>query len=78
MARMLPDGRRLGAHLPLGGGMVKAAERADEIGATALQIFSDNPTAWRRRAAPPPEIAGVPGAPAPSRHRARSRSTPPT
>jgi deoxyribonuclease-4 len=55
MAGMLPDGRRLGAHLPLGGGMVKAVERAHEIGATALQIFGDNPTAWRRRAEPPKE-----------------------
>jgi deoxyribonuclease-4 len=56
MARMLPDGRRLGAHLALGDGMVKAAQRAAEIGATALQIFSDNPTKWRRRAAPSPEM----------------------
>ncbi len=56
MARMLPDGRRLGAHLALGDGMVKAADRAAEIGATALQIFSDNPTAWRRRAATSPQI----------------------
>jgi len=56
MAAMLPDGRRLGAHLPLGGGMVKAVDRAHEIGATALQIFGDNPTAWRRRAAPPKEL----------------------
>ncbi|HEX5014297.1 MAG TPA: deoxyribonuclease IV, partial [Candidatus Limnocylindrales bacterium] len=53
---MLPDGRRLGAHLPLGGGMVKAVDRAREVGATALQIFGDNPTAWRRRAAPPKEL----------------------
>jgi deoxyribonuclease-4 len=52
---MLPDGRRLGAHLPLGTGMVKAVDRAHEIGASALQIFGDNPTAWRRRAAPPAE-----------------------
>src|SRR6476469_3342065 len=52
---MLPDGRRLGAHLPLGHGMVKAVDRAHEIGATAIQIFSDNPTAWRRRSAPPKE-----------------------
>jgi deoxyribonuclease IV len=56
MARMLPDGRRLGAHLALADGMVKAADRAAEIGASALQIFSDNPTAWRRRAGPSPEI----------------------
>ena len=56
MPRMLPDGRRLGAHLPLGAGMVKAVERAHEIGADAIQIFADNPTAWRRRAAPPTEL----------------------
>ena len=44
MRPMLPDGRRLGAHLPLGTGMVKAVERAHEIGADAIQVFSDNPT----------------------------------
>jgi deoxyribonuclease-4 len=53
---MLPGPRRIGAHLPLGNGMVKAADRAAEIGADAIQIFSDNPTAWRRRAAPPGEL----------------------
>lgn len=47
---------RLGAHLPLGGGMVKAADRAREIGAEAVQVFADNPTAWRRRAEPPREL----------------------
>lgn len=53
---MLPDGRRLGAHFPLGHGMVKAVDRAAAIGATAMQIFTDNPTAWRRRTAPPAEL----------------------
>jgi deoxyribonuclease-4 len=53
---MLPDGRRLGAHLPLAGGMVRAAERAHAIGAATLQIFTDNPTAWQRRAEPPAEL----------------------
>jgi deoxyribonuclease-4 len=57
MGRMLPDGRRLGAHLQVGEGMVKAADRAAEIGATALQIFGDNPTAWKRRAEPAAEQA---------------------
>jgi deoxyribonuclease-4 len=57
MATMLPDGRRLGAHLPLGTGMVRAVDRASEIGANAIQIFGDNPTAWRRRAEPPREQA---------------------
>lgn len=36
--------------------MVKAVERAHEIGASAMQIFSDNPTAWKRRAEPPAEL----------------------
>ncbi len=54
---MLPDGRRLGAHLPLGTGMVRAVDRAREIGANAIQIFGDNPTAWHRRAEPPREQA---------------------
>jgi len=55
MPPTLPDGRRLGAHLPLATGMVRAVERARQIGARALQIWTDNPTAWRRRAAPPAE-----------------------
>lgn len=54
---MLPDGRRLGAHLPLATGMVKAVDRAHEIGASSMQIFTDNPTAWKRRAEPPHELA---------------------
>ena len=56
MRPMLPDGRRLGAHLPLADGMVKAVERSAEIGADAIQIFVDNPIAWRRRAEPPQEL----------------------
>jgi deoxyribonuclease-4 len=55
MPPTLPDGRRLGAHLPLATGMVRAVERARKIRARALQIWTDNPTAWRRRAAPPTE-----------------------
>jgi deoxyribonuclease-4 len=46
---------RLGPHVPLGRGMVKAVERANAIGATAIQIFGDNPTAWKRRTEPPKE-----------------------
>jgi deoxyribonuclease-4 len=53
---MLPDGRRLGAHLPLASGMLKALDRAEIIGASALQIFADNPTAWRRRSEPSPQL----------------------
>lgn len=36
--------------------MVKAVERASDIGANALQVFADNPTAWRRRTEPPKEL----------------------
>ena len=36
--------------------MVKAVERAHAIGATALQVFADNPTSWRRRPTPPREL----------------------
>lgn len=36
---------------------MRAARRARQIGATALQIFSDNPTAWRRRPEAPTEAA---------------------
>ena len=35
--------------------MVRAVDRANQIGATALQVFVDNPTAWRRRVGPPAE-----------------------
>jgi deoxyribonuclease-4 len=51
----LPGGRRAGPHLPISLGLVHAAERAAAIGASTLQIFSDNPTAWHRRAERPPE-----------------------
>ncbi len=40
-------------HLGVAGGLLKAARRARQIGCTAIQIFSDNPTAWRRRPEPP-------------------------
>ena len=36
--------------------MVAAVDRAQAIGLDTLQIFSDNPTAWRRRAEPPSEL----------------------
>jgi len=43
----------VGIHLGVAGGLLKTGRRARQIGATALQIFSDNPTAWRRRSEPP-------------------------
>jgi deoxyribonuclease-4 len=55
MAVNLPT-RLIGPHLPLGNGLLKAADRAAEIGATAVQVFTDNPTAWRRRSQTPAEL----------------------
>jgi Endonuclease IV len=43
--------------MPLAGGLLRAADRAVQIGARTIQVFTDNPTAWRRRAAPPAELA---------------------
>ena len=43
----------VGLHLGVANGLMRAARRSRQIGARALQIFSDNPTAWRRRAEPP-------------------------
>lgn len=42
--------------MQVGDGLLKAARRASEIGATAVQVFTDNPTAWRRKPAPPEEL----------------------
>ena len=49
---MLATGRRLGAHLPLGHGMVKAADRAVEIGAAGRPGVHRQPD----RVAPPPTL----------------------
>ncbi|HVM25122.1 MAG TPA: deoxyribonuclease IV, partial [Candidatus Limnocylindrales bacterium] len=49
------DAPRVGMHLGVARGLMGAARRSRQIGARALQIFSDNPTAWRRRPEPPPD-----------------------
>ena len=48
--------RLIGPHLQLGQGLLKAADRAQVIGANAVQVFTDNPVAWRRREDLPPEL----------------------
>ena len=42
-------------HLGVRFGLLRAARRSRQIGGRALQIFTDNPTAWRRRPEPPLE-----------------------
>ncbi len=67
---MLPNGRRLGAHLPLGNGMVRAADRAAAIGASAIQVFTRQPDLVAPAADAAPRAARIPGAPRRARHRA--------
>ena len=49
------DAPLVGMHLGVGRGLLPAARRSREIGARALQIFTANPAAWRRRPEPPLE-----------------------
>ncbi len=52
-----PSAPRVGLHLGVKRGLLPAARRSRQIGARALQIFSDNPTAWRRRPEPPSDAS---------------------
>jgi deoxyribonuclease-4 len=53
---MTSSKRLIGPHLQLGHGLLKAADRARDIGANAVQVFTDNPVAWRRREDLPAEL----------------------
>jgi deoxyribonuclease-4 len=56
VARAALQGRPIGPHLPISPGLSHAAERARLVGAGAIQVFADNPTAWRRRSEPPADL----------------------
>jgi deoxyribonuclease IV len=47
----------IGAHVSPAGGPAKAVERGVELGATAIQIFNQNPRAWKPREYSAEEIA---------------------
>ncbi len=47
----------IGAHVSPAGGLVKAVERGAERGCRAIQIFNQNPRAWKPRAYPDEELA---------------------
>ena len=49
---------RLGVHVPVAGGLVRAARRARSLRCECLQIFTRNPRGWRARPLPEDEIAG--------------------
>jgi len=47
---------RVGIHVPVSGGLVKAAKRARALGCECLQIFARNSRGWRARTYTEPEI----------------------
>jgi deoxyribonuclease-4 len=47
---------RLGLHVSIAGGIEKAADRARDLGCTAMQIFSRNPRGWNPAPLPPESI----------------------
>jgi deoxyribonuclease-4 len=52
-ARAGLKGRPVGPHVPIARCLRHAAERARLVGAGAIQVFTDNPTAWSSRSEPP-------------------------
>jgi len=48
---------RLGFHLSIAGSLLRALQQAQVLGCQALQIFIQNPRAWKWREIPRPEIA---------------------
>ncbi len=51
--------RRIGIHLSTTGGFYKAVERAHEIGANTVQIFSSSPRMWRSPSVKPQDAANL-------------------
>jgi len=49
---------KIGAHVKTAGGVDKAIDRAEEIGAETIQIFSGAPQAWRRKNYTEAEVEG--------------------
>jgi deoxyribonuclease-4 len=55
-------GGLLGAHISTAGGVVNAPPRADDIGATAMQIFTKQPNRWAENEISPTDAAAFRGA----------------
>ena len=47
----------VGMHFSIAGRLYNAVERAQELGCNALQMFAQNPRAWRAKPLPPEEVA---------------------
>ena len=62
-----------GAHVSASGGIHTTLDRAEAMGADAVQLFTQSPRMWRPTNHDPGELRGVQGAPRRARHRARRR-----
>jgi deoxyribonuclease-4 len=49
-------GRRVGPHVTIREGLLRAAEHAQALGASAIQVFTDDPKAWAARAEPMADV----------------------
>lgn len=56
VARAGLAGRRVGPHLPIRDGLLRTVERAQALGASALQVFTDDPKAWAPRTGDLPDV----------------------
>ncbi len=56
VARAGLAGRRVGPHLPIRDGLLRTVERAQALGASALQVFTDDPKAWTPRTGDLPDV----------------------
>ncbi len=55
-ARAELDGRLIGPHVPIRPGLGRVMEQARRVGASVIQVFTDNPTAWEPRSEPHPGL----------------------
>lgn len=52
---------KIGAHMPITGGLYMSAERAKELGFSVFQIFTRNPRGWKYPALRPEEVKAFKG-----------------
>jgi deoxyribonuclease IV len=52
-----PSNIRVGVHVSIAGGMVRAVQRAHQLGCQTMQIFSKSPRGWAARVLDPEETA---------------------
>ena len=67
---------RIGAHVSTSGGVDKGIDRAFDLGAETIQVFSGAPQAWKRKTYKAEEVADYKKEGRGDRHRARVHPRP--